>query len=276
MTTHFWLSIVLLLPGCDLQTQTISISNSPQTSYKTISDIPVPKGYSRIPIKTNSFADWLRHEKLKADNRVYLYNGSLKRDQSIQFAVLDEPVGDKDLQQCADAIMRLRAEYFFSKNEYDSIQFTATDGTILSFAKWRRGTRYRLSGNKLITVSPVRVPTNVVADFNDYLETVFRYAGTWSLASELKPVTMLNKMEPGDVFIKPGFPGHAMIVADVCINEQGKKMFLLAQGYMPAQSIHIVKNFLNNTGDPWYEVSVERNIETPAWEFTPAQLKSWQ
>jgi len=276
MRIHICLSVVLLLPACNLQTQNSSALPFDRPAFKTINDIPVPGGYYRVDVETNSFADWLRHEKLKKDNRVYLYDGSLKRDQSIQFAVLDEPVGNKDLQQCADAIMRLRAEYFFSKNNFDSIAFKATDGTLLSFEKWRKGMRYHLSGDKLIAVVSNTVNTDTAADFTTYLETVFRYAGTWSLASELKPVTSLNKIKPGDVFIKPGFPGHAMIVADVCANKEGKKMFMLAQGYMPAQSIHIVRNPLNNDGNPWYEVSDERNIETPAWEFTTTQLKSWQ
>jgi len=47
----------------------------------------------------------------------------------------------KDLQQCADAIMRLRAEYFFNQDNIDSICFKAMDGTGLSFAKWMRGER---------------------------------------------------------------------------------------------------------------------------------------
>ena len=33
-----------------------------------------------------------------------------------------------------------------------------------------------------------------------------------------------------------------MIVADVAFNKKGEKIFILAQGYMPAQDIHIVKN----------------------------------
>ena len=47
----------------------------------------------------------------------------------INQAVPDIPVADKDLQQCADAIMRLRVEYFLNQDNIDSICFKATDGT---------------------------------------------------------------------------------------------------------------------------------------------------
>ncbi len=194
----------------------------------------------------------------------------------MQFAVLDEPVGNKDLQQCADAIMRLRAEYFFSKNDFDSIQFAATDGTVLSFSKWRSGSRYYLAGNKLSIGITRNRTAGVHEDFENYLETVFRYAGTYSLASELATVPDIKKIEPGDVFIKPGFPGHAMIVTDVCMNKEGKKMFMLAQGYMPAQDIHIVKNPGNEKYSPWYGIPDSDDIITPAWEFRNTQLRRWK
>lgn len=88
-----------------------------------------------MPVKKNSFQEWLRDIKLKTDPRIYLYNGSLRSNQSTQVAVLKMPVGDKDLQQCADAILRLRTDYFFSFNNIDSIHFRVTDGSELSFRK---------------------------------------------------------------------------------------------------------------------------------------------
>ena len=73
------------------------------TVYKTIGGIPVPAGYKRVAEEKNSFGEWLREMSLKKDPGIYLFNGKLRDDQSTQFAVLDMPVGDKDLQQCADA-----------------------------------------------------------------------------------------------------------------------------------------------------------------------------
>lgn len=268
--------LLLLLPACGLQTQEYTgnaVFNKEE--YKSVGEIPVPNGFTRLPVTDNSFSAWLRTVKLKKDKRVFLYNGSLKANQSVQYAVLEEKTGNKDLQQCADAIMRLRAEYFFSTNQYDSILFTATAGTVLSFSKWRKGTRYQLSGNKLHTLITTNQSKNVNEEFENYLETVFRYAGTYSLASELEKVS-IGAIQPGDVFIKPGFPGHAMIVADVCINREGQKLFMLAQSYMPAQDIHIVKNYTDEKISPWYNVTKESELSTPEWIFEPDQLKRWK
>jgi hypothetical protein len=276
MRKDLLLCTLFLLHACVLQTQENTRDNNFNTEdYKTIGEIPAPAGFSRLTMPDHSFAHWLRGVKLKKDKRVFLYNGSLKADQSVQYAVLNEKTGNKDLQQCADAIMRLRAEYFFSDKKYDSILFYATDGTGLSFSKWRKGTRYRLSGNKLQAFTVSNTNRDVNGEFEDFLETVFRYAGTYSLASELETISV-DDIQPGDVFIKPGFPGHAMIVADVCANEEGEKLFMLAQGYMPAQDMHIVKNYEDEKISPWYNVKKGNKLSTPEWAFTTDQLKRWK
>jgi len=59
----------------------------------------------------------------KKNKTVYLYDGSVKRNQAAQFAVLDISTGNKDLQQCADAVMRLRARFLFATQQYDHIIF---------------------------------------------------------------------------------------------------------------------------------------------------------
>ena len=279
MCIHIYLSLFLLLPACNLQTQDSGQHNSfpvnKETPFRTIGQIPPPDGFAALPIAKNSFGEWLRTVCLKKDNRIFLYNGSLKPDQTAQFAVLDMPLGNKDLQQCADAVMRLRAAYFFSRHAYDSILFKATDGTVMSFAKWEKGTRYRLSGNKLKAISSNNT-VNLQSDFEDYLETVFSYAGTCSLAGELVAVKEIQDLQPGDVFIKPGFPGHAMIVMDVVMNKKGVKRFMLAQGYMPAQDIHIVRNYMSDEMSPWYEIPGSGRLITPGWTFNIDQLKRWR
>jgi hypothetical protein len=82
-------------------------------------------------------------------------------------------------------------------------------------------------------------------------------------------------LEAGDIFIKAGSPGHTMIVVDVAVNNKNEKVFMLAQGFMPAQSIHIVKNLLDETISPWYKVTVEPKVITPDWVFYRNQLRSW-
>jgi len=92
--------------------------------YSLIINIPLPDGYSRTSVARNSFTEWLRNLPLKKSKTVYLYNGVAKRNQAAQFAVIDISVGNKDLQQCADAVMRLRAEYLYLQKRFIEISFS--------------------------------------------------------------------------------------------------------------------------------------------------------
>ena len=85
----------------------------------------------------------------------------------------------------------------------------------------------------------------------------------------------LTEIKAGDVFIKGGFPGHAVIVIDVAANQAtNDKVFLIAQSYMPAQSIHLLANPKKNGLSPWYSLKdIESVIETPEWTFYSNQLK---
>lgn len=252
----------------------LKVSGSAPVAEKTIADVPVPAGYKPLAIEAGSFADYLRSIRLKKDRTVYLYNGQVKPNQAAQYAVLDISVGDKDLQQCADAVMRLKAEYLFEKNNFNAIQFNAGDGTKLSFEAWLKGQRYKLSGNKL-SAYRVAAGSNIRKEFDDYLQFVFTYCGTATLGSSLqsRPV---HQMQMGDVFLKPGAPGHAVIIMNMAQNNKGEKIYLLAQSYMPAQNIHVLKNPLNKTLSPWYELTQDNIIQTPEWTFYKDQLYSWR
>lgn len=244
-------------------------------SASNIGTITPPPGFERIRLSEDSFGSWLRKLSLKKDRQVYLYDGRLKPNQSAQYAVLDVPVGKKDLQQCADAIMRLRAEYLMDTGREDSIAFKSTSGQTLRFRDWKSGTRYKLSGHKLIAYQTEPGPGTKRDKLESYLEFVFTYCGTLSLERELKRSVSLGSVSPGDVLIRGGSPGHAMIVVDVAANKQGKRIFMLAQSYMPAQDIHIVRNPNSGSISPWYEANANAAIETPEWDFTAAQLRSW-
>ena len=91
--------------------------------------------------------------------------------------------------------------------------------------------------------------------------------GSASLAKQLRPVADFTAIAPGDVLIRGGFPGHAVIVMDVAVNPEGKKIYLLAQSYMPAQDIHVLVNPMNSDLSPWYEANNELIIQTPEYFF---------
>ncbi|MBL7889594.1 MAG: hypothetical protein JNL24_08580, partial [Bacteroidia bacterium] len=93
---------------------------------------------------------------------------------------------------------------------------------------------------------------------------------------ELKQVSNLNDIQIGDVFIKGGFPGHAVLVVDVCENIKTKKrLFLIQQSYMPAQEIHVLKNYNDASLNPWYSVEFGDVLKTPEWDFSKTSLMRW-
>jgi len=238
-----------------------------------INRIEAPEGFKRIMLGENSFAYWLRFIPLKEGKPdVKLYNGILKSNQSVHYDVIDIDVGTADLQQCADAVMRLRAEYLYSQNKFSEIHFNYTSGDEISFTKWGKGFRPVVTNNKVLWNKSQKADSSYKS-FRSYMNNVFMYAGTLSLYKEMKNVSNLNDILPGDVFIVGGSPGHAVTVMDVASNEKGEKLFLLAQSYMPAQDIHILVNPNNSSLTPWYSVKeIGAELITPEWTFTNKQL----
>ncbi|MCB0380886.1 MAG: DUF4846 domain-containing protein [Flavobacteriales bacterium] len=244
-------------------------------NYKNalVNIITPPADYQRLKSPKNSFAAWLQHLPIKTgDNTVYLFDGNKKRNQNAQFKVLNIDVGDKDLQQCADAVMRLRAEYLYSSKQTAKIKFNYTNGVSIPFSKWSSGYYPKLQGNKVVWVSSQNNAS--YASFKKYLINIFSYAGTSSLSKELRAVE-LKDIQIGDVFIKGGFPGHAVIVVDVATNAKtGDKCFMIVQSYMPAQNIHVLKNPSNTNLSPWYSVAaIKQHVYTPEWTFETNELK---
>ncbi len=224
-----------------------------------ICEIPLPKGFERMKCDKNSFAYFLQHFKLNADNTVYYYDRAKKTNQSSHYAVLDIAIGKKDLLQCADAIMYLRAKYFFDRKEYDKIEFKSGN-TVFNFATLLKQSEF----------------TSTEKAFEYYIENVFANCGSYNLADMLHTKQNFDELNIGDVFVKGGSPGHAMIVVDVAINKQTKeKIYLLAQGFMPAQSVHIVINPNDEKLSPWYKVDKKNAINTPGYIFSINNLKEW-
>jgi hypothetical protein len=239
--------------------------------------IAPPAGFERRPAPPHSFAAWLRGLPLKpAGAPVLLFNGQPKPRQDVHAAVVDIDVGTRDLQQCADAAMRLRAEWLFASGRAREIAFNDTGSARpIAFARWMAGDRPRLSGRTLVW-SRRATPDAGYASFRRYMDTVFAWAGTHSLEREMRPVP-IARIEPGDLFIKGGFPGHAVLVADVVEHPgTGEIRFLLLQSFMPAQDIHVLRNPAASDGSPWYPLDFGASLVTPEWTFPRDSLRRWR
>jgi hypothetical protein len=215
-----------------------------------------PEGYKRERNTKNSWGKFLQTLPMKPHGtEVSLYNGFVKNNYSAYMAVVDLPIGDKDLHQCADAVMRLRADYLYSQGRYNEIEFLFCSGKKSNYSSWLGG----------------RTPNKT--NFWSYLENVFSFASTLSLDRQLKSKDVKD-LEIGDVFIKGGSPGHAVIVVDKCVNSKGEVKFMLAQSYMPAQEIQILVN-PDCPESPWYDANFGSTLYSAEWTFTSDQLKTF-
>lgn len=281
MPIYFQLLAALLfaITGCtdpENNIETRPTDKITATNTESIRGISLPQGFNYVEEDDSVYSNWLLDLKLKESKIVYLYNGKLKSNQDVQYGVLNIDIGKKDLIQCADAAMKLKADYLFEKHLYDQIKFLTTSGNEVSFESWLKGMRWKAQGAKLVAYNIHKGERNIQLEYNSFMEFVFSYCGTYSLSKQLKAVNDSKSLQPGDIFVYGGFPGHAVTVMAVAKNNTGKIIFLLSQGYMPAQDIHILKNYADPELSPWYALSDVYPLYTPEWRFNKGSLKRWQ
>lgn len=210
-----------------------------------------PEGYHQCAVKPGSFAAYLQSLPLKpAGTQTRTYKGDVARTDVYTAAVVDMSVGSQDLQQCADAVMRLRGEYLYQQKDYKAISFNFVSGFKCDYIHYANG--YRYHNGKWVQKAGKDYS---YLTFMRYMELVFSYAGTLSLEKELHPVTNPNGLKAGDIFIHGGSPGHCFIVMDVVENDRHEKQFLLAQSFMPAQNIQVVQYH-----SPWFSMEKVSDI----------------
>jgi hypothetical protein len=229
-----------------------------------------PAGCQRVAVAPGSWGEWLRWLPLRPTGTpVGLFNGKPKARPEVVAAVVDIDVGTQDLQQCADAVIRLRAEYLFS-HDPNKVHFHLTTGYDFWFSDYVAGKTFKVRGEDVTPATrPAEAPTH--AALARYLIPTFGYAGTLSLSRELTP-RPLQQVQPGDVLIHGGAPGHAVLVVDVAENPKThEKFMLLAQSYMPAQNIHVLHR--DYGASPWFKVDAGTGvISTPEWAFEDDEL----
>jgi hypothetical protein len=218
---------------------------------KTIcSRLQVPAGFVRVAGGSNSFAVFLQNLPLKPDGTDGKnYYGGISAYASYIAGVVDIPIGEKNLLQCADAVMRLRADYLYAQGKKNEIKFNFVSGFSCDYKSYAAGNRFDLKKNSWAKKAK---PENTYQTYLNYLDLVYNYASTLSLEKELIAVPDAKNIEIGNVFIRGGSPGHCLIVVDMIENKATKKKLVaLAQGFMPAQDIHLVKA---STGECWLDL----------------------
>jgi hypothetical protein len=207
-----------------------------------------------------------------ADKPILDFTGKPIDNQEKHFRILTYDVGTSDLQQCADALMRVRTEYLFSRKKYDQIGFHFNSGIYFSYADYLKGIRPVFRGNHQVLLQTTPPAEIQHGSLRKYLDLVFNYANTVSLCRELKTA---NQFETGTVIIFPGNPGHCMIIADQATIDKKDTVFKLVEGYMPAQSIYILSNPFEPELSPWYHLK-KGEINTASCSFKSYFLKKFE
>jgi hypothetical protein len=227
---------------------------------------PPPPGYTRVELEPDSFGAWLRGLPLRPQGtpvRDFRGREILAGDDSRLAAVAELDVGTFDLQQCADSIIRLHAEWLWAQGQKERIAYRFTSGHLASWPKYAAGDRARISGSKVTWVRSAAADSSR-SSFRAWLELVFTYAGTLSLQAEKQHPTR-EDLRPGDFFVLGGSPGHAVLVLDVAVNAAGERVALIGQGFIPAQDFHLVSPGQDR---PWFSLEAEE-IATPFWKPFP-------
>ena len=236
--------------------------------------ILLPEGYSRIVCGDSTFSAYVRHLPLLPNGtKVHYFDGSVKDKSGVYVAVIDMETGKKDLQQCADVAIHVRADYLYKSNKHDKIKFNFTSGFEAPYSKWMEGYRVSLKGNKAEWVK-VAAPGDNEQIFRSYMDVIYSYCGSLSLSRELKKIRF-DEIQPGDILIKGGSPGHVELVTDMAIDKHGNKIYMLAQGYMPSQQMQLLANPMNLSISPWYELK-SGAIRTPECVFNSDQFMRFE
>ena len=239
----------------------------------TVSErIKLPESFVRSVYPAGSFQKYLQDYQLKEfGSKVINYDGSEYGYQKGHVGVLEIPVPSNGLQQCADALMRIRAEYLWDKNRKDEIGFNFTSGHYCSWKKYAEGYRPKVNGSS-VSFHKTAAANATKESFYNYLNLIYTYAGTQSLYDELPEVTSVKDIEVGDMLIYPGSPGHVIMVVEMATNDLGEKLFIFAQGNTPAQSVHMLKNPNNSGLSPWYEIELGAYLEIPTYYFNEVKF----
>ena len=232
-----------------------------------------PLAFHRVAAGDGTFGAFLRSLPLLPDGApVVDYQGTPLYDAGHHpgiAAVVDLDVGTANLQQCADAVIRLHAEWRYGRGDR-ALAYRSMSGAAIPYARYLAGEHaVSADGNGLAFVrrgGPARDDHKL---FRSYLDDVFAWANTRSLERDAARVAFAE-LAAGDFFVMSGSPfGHTVLVLDVARDERGRVALLLGQSFMPAQSFHVLRG---SAREAWFIVEPGASeLETPFWPAFPME-----
>jgi len=230
-------------------------------SATTVGDAyPPPTGATRTA--DDAFGAWLQALPLRPlGTPIRTHRGGVVRHDGRPVSM---PLVRGDLQQCADSVIRLRAEFARSRGAESDLSFHATSGDPLPWRRYASGEKPRAEGNRIVWS---RVDPGLQT-WDGWLSAVFMWAGTRSLAAYETVTTRLPKA--GDMLVVGGSPGHAVMLLDVATRGD-QTLLLIGEGYMPAQDFHVE----HGPESGWWVWS-DTGVDLGHWDMPRESLRRWR
>jgi len=225
---------------------------------------PTPPGYQRVAVAPGSFAEWLRGLPLAAPSTPVVSNSGaavFSAEDDYVAAVVSIDVGAGDLQQSADAIVRLNAEWLFASGKQDAISYRSATKLDMPFSRWAHGQRLIASGPNVYWVVKSKPKPPTYEDFRQYIDAVMLWTNNISLAARATHVSDPKDLSAGDFFVQTRGKGHALLVLDVAQKPTGERVALLGQALQsPAQSFHVIRL---GRATAWFSMRPPNPVLTP-------------
>ena len=225
----------------------------PCSGFSYVMDIPAPVGYERKSYPAGSFSGYFRRLPLKPDISIYQWDGQKVRGVLYNvYAVVDKPLLFKsDLEQCADFAMRYWADYHKGRGDLNHLYLFDYHGSKKYFSE---------SGKT----------------FNAFLKWHMAYSNSYSIKKGARAIAA-DQLDPGDMFVQntDGGIGHVSIIVDAAADQNGKRVYLIGYGFIPAQEFHIEKAKRGFGKDGWFTHSgyVKYLSEFPFKRYGPPVLR---
>ncbi|HEX2870782.1 MAG TPA: DUF4846 domain-containing protein [Polyangiaceae bacterium] len=224
---------------------------------------PTPPGYTRVKVTAGSFSEWLRTLPMAPEGTpTKSFDGkeTLAADDDYLAGVVAIDTGTPDLQQSSDVIIRLHAEYLWSRGEKDKISYLSATKLNMPFSRWEKGQRLIPQGPNVFWVIKGKPSEVDHPEFRKYLDAVFNWANSTSLSPRSTAVEEPKDLVAGDFFLQSVEPNHVAVVLDVAEKPSGERVALLGQARNPAESIHVVRP---GKATPWFSVRPPVPVLTP-------------
>ena len=220
------------------------------------------RGFTQFAAEPESWCEWLRLLPLAAPGTpVKNYRGEIvvPGDDEHLAAVVAIDIGNQDIQQSADVVLRLFAEWRWFVG--DLLMLYLSDAKLeLPLEKWRAGERLVSAGKqqKWVAQEPPQSKLDHAA-FRAYLDSVFSSSDFRALIAESVAITP-ESLAPGAFFLHEGHPSEVVVVLDVATSRSGERAMILMQALNPAESIHVLRPTRDSV---WFPVHTNQPLQLP-------------